>query len=324
MLFILFLLIAGVAIRGGASEEGASEREILKLSLSESEIRDTGVRVVYVCADISLYEAGGGGVVALGMGLELSEGWSADEVTPLEGVEGMTVTVGMAEGGVRVLLDGVPPELDTADGGVRLLRVTAVPIAEETPFGLRIHMTDGFYYIDGGGEICYGPVGVGHLSTKNTDDMTCGVTDPPEIRETTGNSDDIIFETSTNNGQETTFALETAVEPEDDEADIKKDRLKSVYIGCQETPVEGGGYAVRFLFSGETPVVCAEGGGLLSVEIAEADVVEADGEAYRGTWSLCTFRGLRAEGDYLFWVYTEDGVICISYRSGEFQGQYRK
>ena len=324
LLFCLFLLIAVAAVHGGAAEDDAEERNILRLSVSEYETRDTGERVVYVCGDVSLYEAGGGGVVALLVGLELSAGWSVDEVTPLEGADGMTVTVTVseAEGGVRVLLDGLPPEADRWDGNgrVRLLRVTAVQIAEGASFGIRICGDDGFYYIDGGGEICSVPVGEECLSTENTDDMTRDVTDPTENRETTGKSDDIMLETTTNSVQATTISSETATEPEDD-TDTKKDRPRSVYVGCQETPPEEGEYAVRFLFLGETPVVCAEGGGLLSLEVARTDVVEADGRCYRGDWSLCTFRGLRAEGHYIFLVYTEQGVVSVSYTAGRFQWQ---
>lgn len=324
LLFCLFLLIAVAAVHGGAADDDAEGRKILHLSVSEYETRDTGERVVYVCGDVSLYEAGGGGVVALLMGLELSAGWSVNEVTPLEGAEGMTVTVTVSEagGGVRVLLDGLPPEADRWDGNglVRLLRVTAVQIAEGASFGIRMCGIDGFYYIDSGGEICSVPVGEECLSTENTDDMTRDVTDPTENRETTGKSDDIMLETTTNSVQATTISSETATEPEDD-TDTKKDRPRSVYIGCQETPAEKGEYAVRFLFLGETPVVCAEGGGLLSVEVAGVDVVEADGRCYRGDWSLCTFRGLRAEGDYVFWIYTEQGVVRVSYTAGRFQGQ---
>jgi hypothetical protein len=96
------------------------------------------------------------------------------------------------------------------------------------------------------------------------------------------------------------------------------------YVGCQETKVTAGEYAVRFLFHGSTPVFCAEGGGQLALEITAEGQICAWGEqestVYEGDFSVCTFRGLRAEGRYVFRVFAYGAWVQVIYDGGRFLG----
>jgi hypothetical protein len=96
------------------------------------------------------------------------------------------------------------------------------------------------------------------------------------------------------------------------------------YIGCQETKVTAGEYAVRFLFHGATPVFCAEGGGQLAMEITAEGQICAWGEqestVYEGDFFVCTFRGLRAEGRYVFRVFAHGAWVPVIYDGGRFLG----
>ena len=102
-----------------------------------------------------------------------------------------------------------------------------------------------------------------------------------------------------------------------------------VYVGCQETTVADHMYAVRFLFMGKgTPVICMEGGGLLSMDLTYTDTVDEwmgtrvryyKTESLRG-WSICTFDDLSIHRTYVFYVFTENGIVRIRYINGEFMG----
>jgi hypothetical protein len=92
--------------------------------------------------------------------------------------------------------------------------------------------------------------------------------------------------------------------------------------------VKEGQYAVRLLFDGKgggIPSVVAEGGGYLEMEIIRAAAVEAHAAgrtvSYAGDWWVCTFRGLRADGEYAFWIDSGTEVICVRYAKGDFVGQ---
>jgi hypothetical protein len=81
-----------------------------------------------------------------------------------------------------------------------------------------------------------------------------------------------------------------------------------------------GVYAVQFIFSGQgrgTPVVCAEGGGVLSLRISKGD--GSLGDRARA-WRLCTFSGLRTGVRYRFLIYLEDRTVSAVYEDGTFMG----
>ena len=91
----------------------------------------------------------------------------------------------------------------------------------------------------------------------------------------------------------------------------------SRFLGCRETGVTDGKYTVQFLFAGhETPVVCAEGGGVLTLTCGVVEPLTGE----RGAWSACTFTGLSSGRRYVFWVYTSEGWITALYEDGIFAG----
>ena len=62
---------------------------------------ETGEKMVYLCMTASLDSLSGGGMVALGMTLEIGEGWIFDRVSVCEGAEGMTITSEVGADGTR-------------------------------------------------------------------------------------------------------------------------------------------------------------------------------------------------------------------------------
>jgi hypothetical protein len=62
---------------------------------------------------------------------------------------------------------------------------------------------------------------------------------------------------------------------------------------------------------------------VLTAEVSYApcpDALEESASRTEGGWSLCAFRGLSAEREYVFWVFTEKGVVTVSYAAGKFRG----
>ena len=323
LLCVLFLVLVGmlIAVRGGAV---ASDRETLGLYLSEGE------PVLYLCAEGSLYQSAQGGVLALRVTVLISEGWTLDSVVTCPSTEGMTVTVGGCQGEVCILLDGIPPDPGQEAGGGSLLELHLSRTEGSSP--LSVTLCEGeFYYMDPHFEVCTRPVSLPELSTDPSDDIIFS-------QETTSKRDDIPPETGMDvtAGDDTRLSEESTTRENDMTADTACDTtcggeldpegtasaLRSIYMGCQETPVREGEYAVRFLFVGETPVVCGEGGGLLRMEITKASAVEETvGQTTRrheGNWSVCTFYGLRADRSYVFLVYTGEKVVSVCYNNGKY------
>jgi hypothetical protein len=63
-------------------------------------------------------------------------------------------------------------------------------------------------------------------------------------------------------------------------------------------------------------VVCAEGGGVLTLTCGVVEPLTGEHEV----WSACTFTGLFTERRYVFWVYTTNGWITALYEDGIFAG----
>ena len=338
LLCVLFLILAGTltVVHGYAVE---SERGALEMYLSEGAASaGEAERVLYLCAEGSLHEVALGGALALRVTLEISRGWTLESVTACPMAEGMTVTVGGREGTVRLLLDGIPPDLgpEAGDGSLLELRLTRA----EGGSPLSITLCEGeFYYMDPVFGICTMPVFLPKLSTDPSDDIifsgkatdkrddispenASDVTegdDMPSPEESTTREDDITADGScgtTCGGSCGATCDEESLPAEPAPA------VGSVYMGCQETPVREGEYAVRFLFVGETPVVCGEGGGLLRMEITKASAVEEtvgqNTRRHEGNWSVCTFYGLRADRSYVFLVYTDEKVVSVCYNKGKY------
>ncbi len=271
----------------------------------------------HIYSSVPLYVIGNGRPVAFLLSLRLPDGWAA-EVTADVGAEGMTLTAVQSGTDMKILLDGFPPRGDT-ETDTRLLRVTLSAEREtcggEPAVRLYVEESDGggIYYMGADGEICRVP-----LAVKNA------LEESPEREEskefTTERSDDKDLETEvcTAEGDDTSLETESAEE---------SGEIFPTYVGCQETSVFDGEYAVRFLFQGgnSTPVVCARGGGMLTLEISDALWIEEYWESrsepirHDGDFRVCVFRGLKREGNYEFFVYTAEGIVKIRYRNGRFQ-----
>ena len=297
-----FGVLLAVAFLAGWRDPQATSS--VRLYLQESP--DGGL---YLCADPPLQEVGSGGALALGLTLSVSEGGSWGEITTAEGAEGMTLTVGkLSSDGriVKILLDGSP----TGDA-CRLFRLEVAP----HDVGVRFAETDGVYCLDPLGNIKKIPLTAEDFTPRKGEETTVGIRDeeappPPPMQES---PPEHAWESSDNGsgGEVTTSSPEpeTAVPP------------PPLFVGCQETPVADGVFAVRFLFwgeaLGETPVICLRGGGGLQ---AENQLISEEVSEKKGEFSACTFRGLQEDGVYTFLVYTREGVVEVRYHGGQFLG----
>ncbi len=226
-----------------------------------------------------------GRVAALRLELIVTGG----EVQVETGQRGVTVTTVRMDGGrIRVLADGVFAE-DT------VCRITGKG-------DVRIAHVDAYGYLSAEGE-------VERFSLRVRQDEEEGTTEKSD-KETTwtveSGTESGVVEKSTG----TMCPLETHTEPESGCTDEREGR----YIGCRETAVWEGMYAAQFLFAGTegAPVICVEGGGVLTVRCERGESVG------------CTFYGLRAEGTYRFWIYDGSVVIEAVYENGMFHDQYVK
>jgi hypothetical protein len=182
------------------------------------------------------------------------------------------------------------------------------------------------------------PIGWEESSTAERDDLSFDTSCDLSFDASCDISTDTAFDTSTD-------PSETQTEGEAESDPAESDSMESAstesspetgdsteppfesdgqYIGCQESKVTAGEYAVRFLFHGSTPVFCAEGGGQLALEITAEHSICAHGEqgdaVYEGDFLVCTFRGLRAEGRYVFRVFAYGTWVPVIYDGGQFLG----
>jgi hypothetical protein len=348
---ILALAVGSSALRGGALEGlpygipcsvtgQTAENAPLVLRFSEvsyaypetaetastAEKAETAVRIFDLFGEGSLREWGNGRTVALLLRVTLPEGWSLCDVVPLEDTAGLTVTVGRTERGFRILLDGVlslSPENTDAPFGLLRMGVSAAESAADTD-GTELRAEGDFYWIGEDGDICACPLATADLSTDSTDDMDKSDMDTSTEKATESPENarpEVPFETAADTDRmETDPPLsETECLPAE-----QQEGWEAVYAGCQETPPRNGTYSVRFLFCRGSAVVCVRGGGALTLTVSHSRVVSAAETAYPGDWTLCTFRGLRETGEYVFRVFSEGEEIEIRYGNGRFIQQKRR
>ncbi|MBO5511956.1 MAG: hypothetical protein J6B24_09505 [Clostridia bacterium] len=252
-----------------------------------------------MCLSRGLYELAGERDLALLINLEASEGYTVEAVEPGEGAEGLTLTVGtLPARSVAVLLDGRVQA--GAEGAI--LRVKLSCGGEDEP------LQGGYMGVTGGR---YGEFALYTRNEAGEVELIPLVWMSGREEET----EDVTAETVTEGEETAAEERDTvgAVTRESDETETVEPRPIDRFLGCRETAVKEGRFAVQFLFSGsgrDTPVICLEGGGVLSLEVTYRE----DGV------SFCTFRGLDGEGSYVFGVYTEQGWISVRYEKGRFCG----
>lgn len=298
--------------------------------------REAGGWAVWVTPGLG--ELGDGEAVALLLTLRGPVGEPLTVETG-EGAAGLTLTVGKTDGGaVTVLLDGIPEKREvpapalviTAENGAAWTEgaVWAEPCGESCLYRtdgsggierIRLRVVMGENQSGGGQETDVSPSAG---DTSRPSDRPDGGRDPQETlteEETAAeNPDGETTEHPTAEDGSAGTANGTGDPPSDPPEPFPWG--ESVFLGCQETGPAGGCFAVRFLFSGEsTPVLCASGGGVLTVETGVAAGLSAPfGEG--GVVYGCVFRGLSSDKRYVFEIFSQGERILAIYENGKFGG----
>lgn len=207
--------------------------------------------------------------------------------------EGVTVTaVWVSETRLRILADGVFRE----DAVCRISGGREVRIVSVDVWGYRL-----------------GDAGVETFTLGiQKADTTVEVMTEPEMTEEWSQDVSLPVEGPDSTQEEAWTAIETD-DPETVTTECFEDTTEPAgkYIGCRETMVRDGRFAVQFLFLGEaTPVICMTGGGLLTMGIP-VDGGPTD-------TAICTFRELCSNREYRFWVYDGTVIVEVVYRCGRF------
>ena len=242
----------------------------------------------YVSVTPSLGYLGQGREVALLLTLTVSEGAVMEDIRVEKGAEGMNVGISTDRDGktATILLDGIPSESQ------RILQVY-------TEGDLTV--SEGYY----GGAFLYCMGENGEI-----------ITHP------------LIFEDWDNSPSSEDLSSRL---PEQESSPTETDHFnasdlldKMSFIGCQETPLSGGMYSVRFIFEGNDemyPVYCKRGKGSMTVETGKrAPASHIGNESSQSVWNMCTFKGLLENVKYEFEVQTGEGRIRVTYMNGEFLG----
>ena len=303
ILAVMALLCVCVLLATAAEEDAGAEIWVQR----ESE----GVWCVYLSPGLS--DLTDGRVCALLLMLEIEGGLTFDYAEAGEGAAGLGLTVGSPKKDgektrVSLLLDGIPQEAD-GGGGEPILRVfvacsTALRNENSGVQGGYMGITPvnqgdfGLYCLEADGTVGFIPLRVRVLEADTEEGTDGGETADREI-------------------------LTQESREEETEADVAESDGK--FVGCRETGAKDGYFSVQLLFYGNgTPVVCGEGGGVLSMEIrregadglwnGEAGIYEDENRI------ICTIRGLSEEKKYVFWIYVEGRVIRAVYENGHFVG----
>lgn len=278
-----------------------------------------------------LYELCEGGAVAWMIQIRIPACW---QVTAIEGNRGLVATASAWEGNIRVLLDGIvsPPGEDATEAFLTVtIEAEGNTVDNESCVGdeniersiqLLPDENAYIYVLKEDRHILRYPYTVMNLNEETTHPDERG-TDEPKLCETTDFDADIP-EIETSDWQESEiYTQETVREP------VLGAPLEFSYMGCQETGISNGTYAVRFLFCGAyTPVICIEGGGFLTVQVHHEDFIEAyerdKPQSYlppgQEEWTICVFRGLWENRLYRFMVYTEEQALMVTYEGGRYMG----
>lgn len=298
-LLILSLLLTAF---GGVAESPTmtvrrEEEDLWSLSLSADLFKLTAGDPIVLLAEITA-----------------PEGWTIREITEGPGAERLILTHGaLPAKEVKILLDG---RADEDSEGVILWVKTEKNTQNPSKQGGYMGVTG----VDSENLTLYIGRGDGHAEV-----IPVGVEVDPRgwIEETQGGSTE---STPEEGASEAPWESMTEILPDREEtlssshegSECESDPQLPVFLGCRETEVREGTFAVQFLFVGEAaPVICMEGGG----------VIYAESRVYSGalgeeTWSICTFRGLSAQRRYVFLVADGRGNESVPavYDGGSFMG----
>lgn len=282
--------------------------------------------------------------------LRLPAGWSIGEATP---AEGLTLTLSdprpTGEGGSRlgILLDGEPTERGSGegDGGEYPLMEFNFSRGEES--GVPEVAGECALYILRKGEITVYPLTPRTEMWETTPHPPTGPSAPPSTEAATGSPAETATEPQTEPLTEpqtesptnppTESPAEAPPPPIETTAEAPPPPAEPpLFVGCQETPVTGGTFAVRFCFGEALGGVICLGGGVVTVETGvwagefpcgdrEESTAGRAAPAVQTfqtvkTLQTVTFRGLRAEGEWRFLIDTKAGWITATYENGVFRG----
>lgn len=264
-----------------------------------------------------------GEAMALLLTVEVTEGYRITGVEACRGAEGLRLTAGETGGEqITLLLDGYPQKTPSKTGEkgakIPLFRVffeafDAVRGAELrvfSPYGEGVYL----YLTDGEGQVKTVPLPfVSEEKTREEGTETDAGTD--EIIQSPVQKPAVPSDTGEESTEESVW--ETEVEAVTDPGSPP---YKAFFLGCRETPVGEGEYAVQFIFSGAgqgTPVVCAEGGGMLTLDMTVGEHSLGD---LAKAWRICTFSGLRTRVRYRFFIYMKGKTVTAEYENGVFLG----
>ena len=305
----IFLLLLGFCILLLCLSVGGREEDPPVLLVRQ----EKGTGGIGIYGDI--YGLTGDCPAAILLEVNAPEGRRWQDVSVGEGAEGMTLTHGELEGKtVKILLDGVFPEGSESP---------LLWLWPDSPFGQGEGIT---VTGEGGGEPVLYVLGDGGHVERIPLSVVWEEREPETDGETPETETGGASETETGGASETTDIHDGA------ESDTVLDLVcpppldadpppTATFLGCRETGIVGGTYAVQLLFGGEgegTPVLCMEGGGLLYVSCGTMDGL--DGARGREASRFCMLQGLLADRRYVFWVGTEEGFVTVTYEGGRFMG----
>ena len=342
-LLILAMLATATGAVGASDAPGDDDHDPNSLFLSV-ERTEEGACCVLVSEE--LYSVTAGEAVALLLCVILPQGYAVTGVEACGGADGLTLTAGeMGSHIVRVLLDGYPAEpTDPMLGGgstektpskkpqkqakTPLFCVFFTPasgaggektdqISVSAPYGGEVYL----YLRDGEGKVRRLA-----LAVLPWEEGMGDIEDPPEeVSDTETVTRPFDGEATPYDSSADTEALsEPSTDPEGEGSlpPCETAPAPVLLLGCRETPVRNGTYTVQFIFAGQsngTPVVCAEGGGVLSLRVSAGDPTPGDRSS---TLRLCTFSGLREGRRYRFLIYLENKTVAAVYEDGVFLGYF--
>ncbi len=259
--------------------------------------------------------------VAFGFSLTV-KGGSICRVQAADGAESMTLTVGAPdrEGTVRILLDGILPPAGKGDP-VCLVRVETTSKA-----ALRIETEGEYVYY----RTAFETVEKRPLLSDQEAETEANIPPGEDASNEIPTEEDTIAPPKPT-VPEITLPPETVEEPPAIAPNETAPPVFPRYLGCQETPVQDGTYAVRFLFDEadgalvpSVTVTVIGGGGSLTVKnerLSPDEVAKMTDGTQKRTWIGCTVSGLFSAGTYVFQIMTSGGPVEIVYCGGELVSQ---
>ncbi len=300
----------------------ASEKPVTVAVLRESE----GVWTVNLSHGLDRLTKGR--VMALLLTLEVPDGVRIRELQVCGSARSLRLTVGEAvENRIAVLLDGYAAEGDGeaengailkvyTDGSGGYMGVTAGKYGELA-----------IYCLGEDGQCVKIPV---EISTNTPEESGESLTETRE-NESDGEGEteeaESRVESSLRTEGETEWTTEIGAEERPEGKPAVQERNR--FVGCRETLPKNGSFSVQLLFYGtgwETPAVCIEGGGTVTLRVEYGLDLKPDGEREllekygEGNWSICTFAGLSAERTYVFLIFTHGKTVRAVYENGIFMG----